>query len=34
MLTVYKLMVYNVENLVEGFFYDLKIVEGFIAKSH
>ena len=29
MLTVYKLRVYNVENLVEGFFYYSKIVEGF-----
>ena len=29
MLTVYKLRVYNVENFVDGFFYDSKIVERF-----
>ena len=29
MLTVYKFRVYNVENLVEDFVYDSKIVEGF-----
>ena len=28
-LTVYKLKVYNVENLVDGLFYDSKIGEGF-----
>ena len=29
MLTVYKLRVYNVENFIDGFFYDSKIVEEF-----
>lgn len=28
-LTIYNLSVYNVNNLVENFFYDSKIVEGF-----
>ena len=28
-LTVYKFRIYNVENLVDEFFYDSKIVEGF-----